>query len=158
VRAAARERVPAPAHAAALGACTEADEPLALLHFGFRAVVRGPDAVLAERGLGRVHHRILFFVARTSPTVGDLLATLGISKQALHRPLQELVRAKLVVARPDADNRRVRRLTLSAAGAALERRLSGQQRRMFTVAFGRAGTAGAQGWRRVMRELIAHLA
>jgi DNA-binding MarR family transcriptional regulator len=141
---------------AALAAATGANEPLALLHFAFRAVVSGPDAVLAARQLGRVHHRILFFVARTRAlSIGDLAATLGISKQALHRPLQELVRARLVARRPDPDNLRVRRLELTAAGRALEGRLSGAQRRLFAAAFRRAGPQAARGWRAVMRQLMS---
>lgn len=129
-------------------------DPLALLHFAFRAVVKGPDELLAERQLGRVHHRILFFIARTPAiTVGALGAALGVSKQALHGPLRALVRAKLVAARPDLANRRLRRLTLTPAGKSLEDRLSGHQRRLFAAAFRKAGAAGTEGWQTVMREL-----
>jgi DNA-binding MarR family transcriptional regulator len=140
---------------AALAAASGENEPLALLHFAFRAVVSGPDAVLARRGLGRVHHRILFFVARApAMSVGELTAVLGITKQALHRPLQELVRGKLVELRPDPMSGRVRRLRLTATGAALERRLSGEQRRLFADAFRQAGPSAAAGWRAVMHALM----
>jgi DNA-binding MarR family transcriptional regulator len=133
-------------------------EPLALLHFAFRAVVKGPDELLARRGLGRVHHRLLFFIARSpGGTVGELHATLQISKQALHGPLQALVRAKLVAARPEPTNRRLRRLTLTPAGAALEARLSGAQRALFTAVFRRVGPRAADGWRQVMRALAERL-
>jgi len=128
---------------------------LALLHFAFRAVVAEPDAQLAELGLGRVHHRVLFFIGRTPELrVVDLIATLGITKQALHQPLSALVRQKLVQQRTDPSNRRERRLSLTAAGKALERRLSGQQRRAFAAAFRKAGPSAAQGWRAVMLELM----
>jgi DNA-binding MarR family transcriptional regulator len=133
-------------------------ESLALLHFGFRAVVKGPDQLLARRGLGRVHHRILFFIARfPGCTVSELFATLGVTKQALHGPLQALARARLVVARPEPTNRRLRRLTLTAAGRALEERLSGAQRELFAAVFRRVGPAAAAGWRDVMRALSDRL-
>jgi DNA-binding MarR family transcriptional regulator len=131
------------------------NEALALLHFAFRAVVAEPDAELERRGLGRVHHRILFFIARTPALrIVDLLSTLGVTKQALHSPLQQLIRQKLVQSRAEPSNRRERRLTLTSAGKALERRLSGQQRRAFAAAFRQVGAKKADGWRAVMRELI----
>jgi DNA-binding MarR family transcriptional regulator len=133
-------------------------EPLALLHFAFRAVVKGPDEILARRGLSRVHHRILFFIARFPlSTVGELFGTLGISKQALHRPLSALQRARLVVARPDRGNRRQRRLALTPTGAALEAALSGAQRDLFAEVFRSAGPRATQGWQVVMRALAARL-
>ena len=41
------------------------NEALELFHFAFRAFTTGPDAILAEQGLQRVHHRILYFVVQT---------------------------------------------------------------------------------------------
>ena len=130
------------------------NEPLALLYFGFRAVVKEPDRELARRRLGRVHHRILFFIARSPGlTVSELLATLDVTKQALHAPLRALVRQKLVTARVDPDNRRQRLLELTPRGRALEERLSGHQRRLFAAAFRDAGMEAATGWRVIMRRL-----
>jgi DNA-binding MarR family transcriptional regulator len=130
------------------------NEPLALLYFGFRAVVKEPDRELARRGLGRVHHRILFFIARSPGlTVSELLATLEVTKQALHAPLRALVRQKLVTALANPDNRRQRRLALTARGRALEQRLSGHQRRLFAAAFRAEGPNAAAGWRVIMRAL-----
>jgi DNA-binding MarR family transcriptional regulator len=131
-----------------------ADEPLLLLHFAFRAVVAEPDARLAALGLSRVHHRVLFFVARRPGLrVMDLAATLGISKQALHRPLQQLLQQKLVVAGRDPQNRRERHLRLSASGRRLEHRLSGHQRRLFRAAFRQVGPRAARAWATVMLQL-----
>jgi DNA-binding MarR family transcriptional regulator len=131
------------------------NEPLALLHFGFRAVVKKPDEELARHGLRRVHHRILFFIAR-SPGLGasELLRTLDISKQALHGPLRRLQSEKLVQSVRNPENRRQRRLTLTPRGRALEARLSGYQRALFAAAFRRVGAAGAQGFFAVMRALV----
>jgi len=130
------------------------DEPLALLYFGFRAVVKEPDAVLARRGLGRVHHRILFFIARAGElSLSELRATLDVTKQALHAPLRELVRAKLVRLAENPANRRERVLSLTASGKSLERKLSEHQRRRFAAAFRQVGPLAARGFCDVMRAL-----
>ena len=130
------------------------DDALALLHFGFREIVREPDAVLAERGLARLHHRILYMCRRNAgPTIADLLALLGITKQAMNRPLRELVEQRLVESTADAGDRRSRRLRLTPAGKALEFRLSETQRRAFARAFREAGGGGTRGWATVMRSL-----
>ena len=131
-----------------------ANEPLVLLHFAFRAVIKEADAQLQARGLGRVHHRILFFIARRPELrVADLLATLGVTKQALHKPLQQLVRAKLVKNYAEPTNLREHRLSLTSSGAKLENRLSDQQRKLFSAAFRKAGPTAAAGWRAIMRQL-----
>ena len=132
------------------------NEPLVLLHFAFRAVVEQPDRRLARLGLGRVHHRVLFCIARMPGlTVGELLSSLAVTKQALNGPLRALVRAKLVRSEPDQGNRRQRLLTLTARGRALEVRLSGHQRKLFADAFRSAGPAAVRGWLEVTRALAA---
>jgi len=135
------------------------DDAPALLFFAFRALTAEPDRILAERGLGRVHHRILYFIARRPGVrVGELLETLGVSKQALNRPLQQLILQQLVAPRVPPENRRTKELRLSAAGARLERRLTGSQRRRFRRAFAGCGDAAEAGWREVMRRLAARAA
>ncbi len=130
------------------------DEALELLFFAFRDVTAEPDRVLAERRLSRVHHRILYFVRR-NPALGpgDLSRILRVSKQALARPLRELKAQGLLDGRPTPENRRRKALRLTAAGARLERRLSGSQRRRFAAAFGSAGPGAARGWLDVMASL-----
>jgi DNA-binding MarR family transcriptional regulator len=130
------------------------DDVLELLFFGFRGVTAEPDRVLAERGLSRVHHRILYFVGRKPDiTPGGLLRILGVSKQALSRPLRELLQQGLLTAAVPSSNRRTKELRLTGAGARLERRLSGSQRRRFARAFRAAGLDAERGWRDVMRLL-----
>ena len=134
------------------------DEALALLHFGFRAVVAEPDRILARRGLGRLHHRILFFVARQPGLrVSELLALLGISKQALHGPMRQLVARDLVHSRVDPQSRRSRCLRLSRSGTALETKLSSIQRELFAQAFAAAGPQAERGFRAVFAEIIRPL-
>lgn len=130
------------------------DDAPALLFWAFRALTAEPDRILAERGLGRVHHRVLYFVARSPGLrVGGLLAALGVSKQALHGPLRDLLRAGLVAASVPPGNRRAKELRLTAEGARLERRLTGAQRRRFARAFEDAGADAERGWREIMRRL-----
>ncbi|MFY3742306.1 MarR family winged helix-turn-helix transcriptional regulator [Anaeromyxobacter sp. Red801] len=130
------------------------DDASQLLFFAFRNLTAEPDRILAGRGLSRVHHRVLYFVRRNpglSP--GDLLGILRVSKQALARPLRELLGHGLVASAAVPDDRRRRALTLTARGAALERRVSGAQRRLFASAFRAAGPAAADGWRDIMATL-----
>lgn len=125
-----------------------------LFFFAFRAFTAGPDAILAERGLARLHHRILYFVARRpGQRVSDLLAILGISKQALNAPLRQLLDTHLVIMTTDEQDRRARCLSLSEEGAALEARLSQTQREILAQAFAAEGGAAERGWRGVMERL-----
>lgn len=125
-----------------------------LFFFAFRAFTAKPDAILAERGLARLHHRILYFVARRpGQRVSDLLATLGVSKQALHGPLKQLVELGLVQVAADASDGRARCLSLSAEGGGLEARLSQTQRALMAQVFASQGEAAEAAWRQVMAGL-----
>ncbi|RXL39562.1 MarR family transcriptional regulator, partial [Citrobacter sp. AAK_AS5] len=54
----------------------ELREAIELLYFSYREFTAGPDRILAERGLSRVHHRILYFVGRSPGIpINALLAT-----------------------------------------------------------------------------------
>ncbi len=134
----------------------ELDQAQELLFFAFRNLTAEPDRVLAERGLSRVHHRILYFIRR-NPGLGpgDLLRILRVSKQALARPLRELSGLGLLRGEAVPENRRRKRLTLTAAGLRFERRISELQRRRFAEAFAAAGPTAAASWREVMSLLGA---
>jgi DNA-binding MarR family transcriptional regulator len=138
---------------------SELNDALVLLHFGYRRIVEEPDRILAERGLGRVHHRVMYFVGRNPDvSVGDLCTILDVTKQALHRPLQQLVAKGLVEPSSAAPgdrgaDRRVKHLRLTASGRTLESRLTGLQRTLLAGAFERAGANGEAAWLRVMRAL-----
>ena len=132
------------------------DDALELLHFGFRGIVLDPDRLLARRNLGRVHHRVLYMVRRNHGlSVGDIVAVLGVTKQALHRPLGDLTRGGYLVAAADPADRRTRRILLTAKGRALEHALSERQRVAFARAFAEVGDAGARGWAGVM-SILGH--
>ncbi|HSC78789.1 MAG TPA: MarR family transcriptional regulator [Chitinolyticbacter sp.] len=129
---------------------------LELFYYAYRAFTTQPDALLSERGWGRVHHRVLYFVGREPGlSVNTLLARLGVSKQALHAPLRELQAAGLVEACVAEHDRRVKCLYLSEEGLGLERELSGSQRAILAQVFSGLDGHASDGWRAVMRSLAA---
>lgn len=129
-------------------------ENLELLHFAFRNIVREADEVLRARRLNRAHHRILHFVGRSDEvSMLDLLEILAISRQALHRPLRNLVDQGLVEVRPQAANRRYFSLSLTPQGRRFEEKITGMQRALFADAEATVGEEAMDGWRKVMARL-----
>lgn len=125
-----------------------------LLFFAFRRITAEPDRLLARHGFGRVHHRVLHFVGRNAGlSVGDLLRILGVSKQALNRPLRQLVEGGWIETAPSPTSGRVKVLRLSTRGARLEARLSGDQRARFARVFAAVGPRAEAAWREVMAQL-----
>ncbi len=126
-----------------------------MLFFAYRDFTAEPDAILAEHGYGRAHHRVVYFVGRhPGLTVSDLLGMLKITKQSLARVLGQLVQDGLVVSRAGIRDRRQRLLELTGRGIELERRLTERQRTRFAQAFGHAGPDAVEGFRTVMLGLI----
>lgn len=126
------------------------------LYFGYRAFTTLPDRMLAERGLGRTHHRILYFVRREPGiSVGELLAVLDVTKQAVHRPLRDLEERDLLSVAPDPRDRRVRRLSATPAGTELEAALTASQMRLLDRAFAGLSDSAEDHWHQVMRRLAA---
>jgi hypothetical protein len=77
------------------------------MHFGFRAMTYKPDQQLARLGLARIHHRLLYFLARhPGCSVNELLQVMRISKQYLHQPLKKMIEQGYVSQRPDPDRER----------------------------------------------------
>ncbi len=127
------------------------NQALEALHFGFRAITAHPDQRLAPLGYSRVHHRILYFVARNQGcAVNELLGIMRVSKQYLNRPLRRLIADGYIETRRDDADRRVKRLSLSAQGRRLEEALTGEQRAQLAEVFRRAGPVAEAGWRKVM--------
>lgn len=126
-----------------------------LLFFAYREFTREPDDILEPLGLGRAHHRVIYFVGRHPRiTVGGLMSLLRITKQSLSRVLGELLREGYVEQAPGAEDRRQRLLTLTEKGVSLERRLTEAQRRRIAAAYRHAGAEAVQGFRKVMLGLL----
>ncbi len=133
---------------------SELRQDVEALYFAYRTFTSLPDRILAERGLGRAHHRILYFVQREPGiAVGELLSLLKVTKQAIHRPLKELESLGLITLSPDAQDRRIRRLATSAEGARLEARLTGAQARLLEEVFADFDAETEARWRAVMMRL-----
>lgn len=129
-------------------------EAIELFYFAYRAFTSGPDSILGSRGLGRVHHRILYFVGRNpNVAVHALLEILAVSKQALNAPLRQLVEGNLVSVQPDDQDRRFKRLALTPEGRKLEARLTGTQMKHLAEVFAAAGGNNEAVWKSIMRAL-----
>lgn len=126
-----------------------------LLYFGYSHLTRSIDEGLAAQGLGRAHHRALYFVARQPDiTVGDLIALLAITKQSLGRVLTDLTERGLIETRPGREDRRQRLLRLTEAGAALETQLFEALRDKMSAAYSSAGQGAVGGFWGVLEALI----
>lgn len=126
-----------------------------LLYFGYSHLYRGTDSKLAESGLGRAHHRALYFVARQpNLTIGTLLRLLGITKQSLGRVLADLGERGLLESRSGEEDRRQRLLRLTEPGARLEAELFEGMRERLSAAYAHAGQEAVTGFWRVLEQLI----
>jgi DNA-binding MarR family transcriptional regulator len=82
------------------------------------------DEKLSEIGLGRAHHRMLYFLARKpGMSVAELLEILSVTKQSLRRVTKDLIAQGLLNSRIGDRDRRQRLLQLTDKGAALEREM-----------------------------------
>lgn len=121
-------------------------------YFGYRAFTVKPDRILEQRGLGRFHHRILYFVGRNPQiSINTLLTMLNVSKQALNTPLRQLIEMQLVTMNMAMHDKRVRLLSLTLAGIELEAQLTGTQMKQLQTVFDEAGTTAELGWHQVMQ-------
>lgn len=132
----------------------ELREAMELMYFGYRAFTAGPDRILERRGLNRTHHRVLYFIGREEgQAVGQLLKTLAISKQALNKPLRQLLAMGLVSNEKSAKDGRVRELRLTSSGRKLEAQLTATQREHIFAALSDAGDIAEAHWRNIMRAI-----
>lgn len=126
-----------------------------LLYFGYSHLTRAVDARLAAQGLGRAHHRALYFIARQpGMTVSNLLKLLAITKQSLGRVINELDARGLVESTAGASDRRQRLLYLTESGAALEASLFDDLRAKLSRAYVKAGQDAVTGLWQVLEGLI----
>jgi DNA-binding MarR family transcriptional regulator len=132
-----------------LVACVE------LLFFAYRDFTGGPDAMLEEYGFGRAHHRVLHFVHRNPGLrVADLLDILKITKQSLARVLKQLIDKGFIMQRAGNDDRRERRLFVTAKGGRLAEKLAAQQIQHIEAALAKAGPGAAEFARRFLFAMI----
>ncbi|WP_442680737.1 MarR family winged helix-turn-helix transcriptional regulator [Sphingomonas sp. ASY06-1R] len=134
---------------------TEIRRGAELLFFGYGHLYRQTDECLAKQGMGRAHHRALYFIARQPDlTISALLRTLAITKQSLGRVLSELTERDMVETRVGREDRRQRLLRLTPAGAKLEQELFEAMRTRLSAAYAQAGQDSVTGFWRVLEALI----
>ena len=133
----------------------ELRQGIELLFFAYRDFTSDPDAILARDGLGRAHHRAIYFIGRKPGiTIAELLTTLRITKQSLGRVLKQLLALGYVEQKAGTRDRRQRHLTLTRRGIELEQQLTQTQRERVARAFREAGPEAVAGYRRVLIGLI----
>ena len=138
-------------HRASLTKLHDLDAALELMYYGWRGMTLMADQYLATLGLSRPHHRILYVVARQPDiSIGELIEVLGISKQALNRPLGLLQQRDLLTSRRSVEQHRSKLLRLTETGKRVEQRASDHERKVLREAFDRVGPPGAAAWMAVM--------
>lgn len=130
-------------------------EIIELLFFAYRDFTSDPDAILADSGFGRAHHRVVHFVnRRPGLTVADLLDTLKITKQSLARVLKQLVDSGYVHQVAGPEDRRQRRLYPTRKGRALALELARPQSRRIANALSDIGPEGRRAITSFLRSMV----
>ncbi len=130
-------------------------ELVELLFFAYRDFTGEADAILAEFGFGRAHHRVLHFVNRhPGLRVADLLDILKITKQSLARVLKQLVDRGYVLQQAGPQDRRERLLYLTNKGRELANRLVELQSARIAAALAEAGENAGPVSRRFLAGMI----
>ena len=120
-----------------------------------RLVSARPDAVLANYGFGRAHHRVVHFVNRhPGMRVADLLDILKITKQSLGRVLKQLVDNGFIEQLPGPQDRRQRLLYPTEAGRALALRLLDPQMRRIGAALAALSPTERAGAEKFLRQIV----
>ncbi len=130
-------------------------QAIELLFFAYRDFTAEPDAILANYGFGRAHHRVIYFVGRNpGSTVSQLLDILQITKQSLARVLRQLVDEGFIEQRLDENDGRRRLLYLLDKGHEIEAQLTARQAERINAAFEGVGADAAKGFKEVLRGII----
>ena len=131
-------------------------ETIELFFFAYRDFTGEADQRLADKGFGRAHHRVLYFVNRyPGLPVADLLDILKITKQSLARVLRQLVEDGYIAQEQGATDRRQRLLYPTARGSELARALTDLQMRRVEKAMRSAGDGGTAAIRAFLSGMIS---
>ncbi len=126
-----------------------------LMFFAYRDFTGEADQILSDLGLGRAHHRVIYFVGRQpNMSVSDLLAILKITKQSLSRVLSHLINTGYIQQAHGVRDKRQRLLALTENGAALEAKLTDVQCRRFAAAYSARGGTAVDGFVKVLSSLL----
>ncbi len=127
---------------------------LDLLFIAARDISAQGASPLAKARLGRAHARALHFIARNPGlSVAELLDFLKVTKQSLNRVLNDLLKDGFVERKTGMQDRRTRRLQLTATGTALADAIWEAQRPLLVSAFKAAGQDAVNGFRQILLSL-----
>ncbi|MEK9847178.1 MAG: MarR family transcriptional regulator [Rhodospirillaceae bacterium] len=133
----------------------ELRQGIELIFYAYRDFTSEPDAILSQYGLGRAHHRVIYFVGRNPGiNVSELLSILRITKQSLSRVLSKLIQEGFITQKSGVQDRRKRLLSLTIKGEELERRLTLNQRERVARAYREAGADAVEGYKKVLLGII----
>lgn len=105
-----------------------AQRTIELVYFAHIDQADWADHVLAKHGIGRPHHRVLYWTHKfPGISVRELMAILRVTNQALARTTTQLVTLGFLEQRYGHDDRRVRQHFLSKEGEALLAKLKRHQ-------------------------------
>jgi DNA-binding MarR family transcriptional regulator len=125
---------------------------LDLLFFAARDVSALGAGPLVKARLGRAHARALHFIARNPGlSVAELLGLLKVTKQSLNRVLNDLLKGGFIERKAGMQDRRTRRLQVTAHGTALANAIWQAQRPLLAGAYKAAGPEAVNGFRKVLQ-------
>ncbi|MFV0431164.1 MAG: MarR family winged helix-turn-helix transcriptional regulator [Alphaproteobacteria bacterium] len=131
-------------------------ELMEIFFFSYQMFTKQADDKLAEMGLGRAHHRILYFVgANPELSVSELLAILKITKQSLSRVLNQLEVEGYIERKSDKKDARKRLLWLTPKGRDFEQELTKIQIEILRNACQKGGADAVEGFRKLALEMMA---
>ena len=126
-----------------------------LLFYAYRDFTNEADAILFELGLGRAHHRVIYFVGKNPGiTVSELLNILRITKQSLSRVLSRLISEGYINQQIGKLDKRQRILFLTSKGESLETQLTEIQCKRFANAYLQTGASEVAGFEQVLNALL----
>jgi DNA-binding MarR family transcriptional regulator len=132
-------------------------QAIEMLFFAYRDFIAEPDAMLVRHGLGRAHHRAIYFIGRyPGITMKELLGILKITKQSLNRVLAGLFKDGYADQTTSDQDRRRRLIKLTEKGRELERQLTENQRIRIARAYRDAGADAVAGFRTIMLGIMSN--
>lgn len=114
------------------------------------------DERLERRGLGRVHHRVLYF-AHFCPgiSIRELLAALDVRHQNIQPSLRHLLDEGYLTAQQGSPDARIKRLFTTRKGDKLLEFVSAPQRERVARGYGGVKSRDVQGYFRVMAAMLS---
>jgi DNA-binding MarR family transcriptional regulator len=127
-----------------------------MLHFFANlSLVADVEETLYAAGMGRPHHRILFFAAHAPGiTVSEVLEAMHVTHQNLRLPMKSLVDRGYLLMKQAETDRRQRQLYLTASGQKLIDKLTALQWKRIQRAFEACGPRAVEGFMKVHAALI----